>query len=169
VSLEFSYIGFGANLGQPQEMFARVLREMDGTSGKVKRVSRMYRTTPWGNAPGADYLNAVIEWETLQRARNVLLMLQGLERANGRERTHLNAPRVCDLDLLLHRDEIITQQDLSVPHPRLHLRRFVLAPLCELIPDERHPLLGVSFRDLLSSVDDDGRVVPLVSQGTLIL
>ncbi|MFH1010672.1 MAG: 2-amino-4-hydroxy-6-hydroxymethyldihydropteridine diphosphokinase [bacterium] len=169
VSLEFTYIGFGANLGQPQEMLARVLQEMNGPFGKVRRISRLYRTTPWGNAPEPDYVNAVIELETSQSARNLFVILQELEQASGRKRPYTNAPRVCDLDLLLHRDEIIAQQDLTVPHPRLHWRRFVLAPLCDLIPEERHPLLGVSFRELLDSVADSGKVVPIISRETVNL
>lgn len=169
MSLEFSYIGFGANLGQPQEMLDWVLQELDGALGKVRRVSRVYQTTPWGNAPGPDYTNAVIEFETSQSARDLFVMLTELERASGRERPYANAPRVCDLDLLLHRDEIITQHDLTVPHPHLHLRRFVLAPLCDLVPEEKHPLLKVSFRELLGRVADDGKVVPIVSRRTVTL
>lgn len=169
MSLEFSYIGFGANLGQPQEMLDWVLQEMDGARGKVRRVSRVYQTTPWGNAPGPDYMNAVIEFETSQSARDLFVMLTELERASGRERPYANAPRVCDLDLLLHRDEIITQHDLTVPHPHLHLRRFVLSPLCDLVSEEKHPLMEVSFRELLNRVADDGKVVPIVSRGTVTL
>jgi 2-amino-4-hydroxy-6-hydroxymethyldihydropteridine diphosphokinase len=169
VSLEFSYIGFGANLGQPQEMLDWVLQELDGALGKVRRVSRVYQTTPWRNASGPDYMNAVIEFETSQSARDLFVMLTELERAGGRERPYANAPRVCDLDLLLHRDEIIAQKDLTVPHPRLHLRRFVLAPLCDLIPEEKHPLMEVSFRELLDCAADDGKVVPIVSRGTVTL
>lgn len=169
MSLEFSYIGFGANLGRPQEMLARVLQEMNGAQGKVRRVSRLYQTTPWGNAPGPNYMNAVIELATSLAAGELFAMLQEAERRNGRERPSANAPRICDLDLLLHRDEVISREDLTVPHPRLHLRRFVLVPLCELIPEEKHPLLGVSFQELLNSVRDDGEVVPVVSQETMIL
>ncbi len=145
-------------------MLARVLREMNTSFGKVQRVSRLFRATPWRGASGPDYINAVVELATLQDAADLLTILQELERASGRKRPCKNAPRVCDLDLLLHRDEVIIKKDLVVPHPLLHLRHFVLAPLCDLIPEGKHPLMGVSFRQLLESVPDTGMVVPLDSE-----
>jgi len=163
VSLKFSYIGYGANLGQPHEMLAWVLQKMEHSVGRVRRISRLYQTTPWGDAPGPDYVNAAIELETSRTARDLLTSLQKLERESGRKSSYPNAPRVCDLDLLLHQDEIITCKDLTVPHPRLHWRRFVLTPLCDLIPENKHPLMGVSFRQLLESVPDNGTVVSLDS------
>jgi 2-amino-4-hydroxy-6-hydroxymethyldihydropteridine diphosphokinase len=169
VSLEFSYIGFGANLGQPQRTLAQVLREMNSDLGSVRRVSQLYRSTPWGDTPGPDYVNAVIELETSRTAKGLLASLQTIERNSGRETTRRNAPRTCDLDILLRRDEVISDEALTVPHPRLHLRRFVLVPLCDLIPEERHPVLGTSFRKLLNELRDNGEVVPIVSQETVIL
>ena len=167
MSLRYSYIGFGANLGQPHETLAQVAREMDCGLGKVRRISRLFRTTPWGGAPGPDYVNAVIEVETTHAARELLKCLQELEQACGRERPYPNAPRVCDLDLLLHGSEVVSENRLVVPHPRLHLRRFVLAPLCDLIAEESHPVLGVSFRELLHRVQDEGTVLPIFSAKVL--
>jgi 2-amino-4-hydroxy-6-hydroxymethyldihydropteridine diphosphokinase len=161
VSLSCSYIGFGGNLGRPQRKLPWIVQEMSRRLGTVRRVSRVFRTTPWGGASGPDYINAVIELQTTRPACDILQVLQGLETACGRERPYSNAPRTCDLDLLLHGDEIISEPGLDVPHPRLHLRRFVLAPLCDLVPREKHPVIGISFRELLERVDDDGNAFPV--------
>ncbi|MBU1935793.1 2-amino-4-hydroxy-6-hydroxymethyldihydropteridine diphosphokinase [bacterium] len=158
MSLNHSYIGFGANLGEPQRTFADVLRLMEDASLIVRRISNLYRTTPWGGAPGPDYLNAVIELDTGLSALELFEVLQSIEKMCGRERPYPNAPRICDLDLLLHREEIISTEALTVPHPLLHMRRFVLTPLCDLVPEEKHPTLNVSFRGLLSTVQDGGDV-----------
>jgi len=158
VSLNYSYIGFGANLGEPQKTFANVLRLLEGAPVTVRLISNIYRTTPWGGASGPDYLNAVIELDTELSALELFELLRDFEKKCGRERPFPNAPRTCDLDLLLHRGEIISTEELVVPHARLHLRRFVLTPLCDLISDEKHPILTVSFRELLATVPDNGDV-----------
>lgn len=158
-----SYIGFGANLGEPQKTLAWVIKEMNGRFAKLCRVSPLYRTTPWGNASGPDYINAVIELETMLTAPELLRYLQDLERACGRERRYPNAPRICDLDILLYGDLVISNEEIEIPHPRLHLRRFVLAPLCDLIPEKEHPVLDISFEELLDMLRDDGLVFPVNS------
>ena len=158
MSLKYSYIGFGANLGEPQQTLADVLRLMEDAPVTARRISNLYRTTPWGGAPGPDYLNAVIELDTELSALELFEVLQTIEKTCGRERYFPNAPRVCDLDLLLHRGEIVSSEQLVVPHSRLHLRRFVLTPLCDLIPEEKHPILNVSFQELLATVQDGGDV-----------
>ncbi len=158
MSLNHSYIGFGANLGEPERTFADVLRLMEDAPVTVRRISNLYRTTPWGSAPGPDYLNAVVELDTTLSALKLFELLQSIEKTCGRERPYPNAPRVCDLDLLLHRGEIVSTEELIVPHSRLHLRRFVLIPLCDLIAEEKHPTLNVSFQELLATVQDGGDV-----------
>jgi 2-amino-4-hydroxy-6-hydroxymethyldihydropteridine diphosphokinase len=161
VSLRYSYIGFGGNLGRPQDKLPWIVQEMNRRLGTVRRISRVFRTTPWGGASGPDYVNAVIELETMRTASDILQVLRGIEMVCGRERPYSNAPRACDLDLLLHGDEVISEPGLDVPHPWLHLRRFVLAPLCDLIPEEKHPVIGISFRELLEHVLDAGVASPI--------
>ena len=158
MSPKFSYIGFGANLGEPRQTFADVLRLMEDAPITVRRISNFYRTSPWGDAPGPDYMNAVIELDTTLSALELFELLQSIEKTCGRERPFPNAPRVCDLDLLLHRSEVVSTEKLVVPHSRLHLRRFVLTPLCDLIAEEKHPNLSISFQELLATVQDGGDI-----------
>ena len=136
-----AFIGLGANLGD----LAAALRDaadriaaLPGT--RVLRQSSMYRTAPVG-AGGPDYLNAVIEVETTLSAHELLAALQGIENAAGRERPYLNAPRTLDLDLLLYGDEQIATTTLTVPHPRMVERAFVLVPLAEIAPRRVAPEL----------------------------
>ena len=158
MSLKHSYIGFGANLGEPERTFADVLHLLEDAPVIVRRISNLYRTVPWGSAPGLDYLNAVIELDTELSAPKLFEVLQTIEKTCGRERPFPNAPRICDLDLLLHRSEIVSIEQLVVPHSRLHLRCFVLTPLCDLIAEEKHPGLHISFQELLATVQDGGDV-----------
>jgi len=134
-------VALGSNLGDRAAHLRRALRALVQTPGlRVLRVSRIYETAPVGakGHPQSDYLNAVAALQSALPPRLLLLRLQQIERAAGRRRTWRNAPRTLDLDLLFHgaprRDP-----DLVLPHPRLHLRGFVLAPLAEIAPALRHP------------------------------
>ncbi|RYE72695.1 MAG: 2-amino-4-hydroxy-6-hydroxymethyldihydropteridine diphosphokinase, partial [Oxalobacteraceae bacterium] len=129
------YIGIGANLGDARgnvlDALARLAR-MDG--GMLLHTSSMYRTAPIDSS-GDDYINAVACLDTSLTAQELLAALQAIEQAHGRERPYHNAPRTLDLDLLLYGDETIATDTLSVPHPRMHERAFVIAPLLEIAPD----------------------------------
>jgi len=134
-------VALGSNLGDRAAHLRRALRALAQTPGlRVLRVSRIYETAPVGakGHPQSDYLNAVVALRSALPPRLLLLRLQQIERAAGRRRTWRNAPRTLDLDLLFHgaprRDP-----NLVLPHPRLHLRGFVLAPLAEIAPALRHP------------------------------
>jgi 2-amino-4-hydroxy-6-hydroxymethyldihydropteridine diphosphokinase len=135
-------IGLGANLGDARATLraaVAALATLPGTT--LLQVSHLYRSAPV-DAQGPDYLNAVAAVETTLTPGVLLQALQAIERAHGRERPFRNAPRTLDLDLLLHGDAVLSTPELTLPHPRLHERRFVLAPLLELAPDLQHPLLG---------------------------
>lgn len=138
-------VALGSNLGDRAAHLRRALRALAQTPGlRVLRASRIYETAPVGasaDAPGppqGDYLNAVVELQSALPPRLLLLRLQQIERAGGRRRSWRNAPRTLDLDLLFH-GAPRRHPDLVLPHPRLHLRDFVLAPLAEIAPALRHP------------------------------
>ena len=114
--------------------------------------SSLWRTAPVDSS-GDDYINAVALIETSLDAHALLKSLQAIETAHGRERPYRNAPRTLDLDLLLYGDETIATLELSVPHPRMHERAFVLAPLCEIAPDALIPGRGPAA-DFLPCVAD---------------
>jgi len=139
-----AYVALGANLGDARAALRQAVQALDGLPlTQVRQRSGLYKTAPLNTdsgqsapAPGADYLNAVVEIETGLNAFALLDGLQRLEMQAGRERPYRNAPRTLDLDLLLYGCARIESARLSVPHPRMHQRAFVLVPLAEIAPGQ---------------------------------
>jgi len=156
-----AYVGLGSNLG---DRAAHLLLGLSALSHLPKthllRLSPVYETDPVG-PPQPPYLNMVAELETELSPKGLLAEMLRVEKALGRERRERWGPRTLDLDLLLYGDLVLEEEGLSVPHPRLHERAFVLVPLLDLLPEGRHPLLGRSFAELLASLDASS-VRPLV-------
>jgi 2-amino-4-hydroxy-6-hydroxymethyldihydropteridine diphosphokinase len=156
-----AYVGLGSNLG---DRAAHLLLGLSALSRLPKthllRLSPVYETAPVG-PPQPPYLNMVAELETELSPTGLLAEMLRIEKALGRERRERWGPRTLDLDLLLYGDLVLEEAGLSVPHPRLHERAFVLVPLLDLLPEGRHPLLGQSFAELLASLDASS-VRPLV-------
>lgn len=143
---EPAWIGLGANLGDPQAALRSALAalaRLPGTS--LAKVSALYRSAPV-DAGGPDYFNAVAQLSTTLEPLALLRALQRIENDAGRERPYRNAPRTLDLDLLLHGERRIATPELTVPHPRLHERAFVLLPLADVAPQRVPPaaLLAVA-------------------------
>jgi 2-amino-4-hydroxy-6-hydroxymethyldihydropteridine diphosphokinase len=155
-----AYVGLGSNLGDRAGNLLLGVRGMLSASLSVARLSSVYETEPVGVSDVQPaYLNAVAELgPPLPAAEELLARLLKIEYALGRRRTHANAARTLDLDLLLYGDSRAVTPPLTLPHPRMHQRRFVLAPLCELAPDARHPVLQKTFAELLAECDDRARV-----------
>jgi 2-amino-4-hydroxy-6-hydroxymethyldihydropteridine diphosphokinase len=133
-STEPAFIGLGANLGDARAALDAAfvaLATLPGTA--LRRASSLYRSAPVDSG-GADYLNAVVLIDTALAPHALLAELQRIEHAHGRERPYRNAPRTLDLDLLLYGARRIATPTLTVPHPRLHERAFVLRPLAEIAP-----------------------------------
>jgi 2-amino-4-hydroxy-6-hydroxymethyldihydropteridine diphosphokinase len=129
-----AYIALGANLGDRHATLQQAMQALGAMAGSgAMRSSRFYRSAPVG-AGGPDYLNAVAQLTTALTAPDLLRALQALENAAGRQRPYRNAPRTLDLDLLLYGDARIDSAELTVPHPRMWERAFVLVPLTELAP-----------------------------------
>ncbi|GAA6756755.1 7,8-dihydro-6-hydroxymethylpterin-pyrophosphokinase [Thermus sp. 2.9] len=156
-----AYVGLGSNLGDRAAYLlaaSSLLSRLPKTH--LRRLSPVYETAPLG-PPQPPYLNLVAEVETGLGPRELLEALLGVERALGRERKERWGPRTIDLDLLLYGDLVLEEEGLQVPHPRLHERAFVLVPLLDLLPEGRHPALGLGFAELLAALDASG-VSPLV-------
>lgn len=150
-----AYVALGANLGNPQEALQAALEDLRQTAGVgVTAVSSFYRTAPVESS-GPDYVNAVAEVATTLEASELLHVLQRIENAHGRVRPVgvVNAPRTLDLDLLLFGKDTVVTPELTVPHPRMHLRAFVLVPLLEIAPDAVIPGLGAA-RDYVAATAD---------------
>jgi 2-amino-4-hydroxy-6-hydroxymethyldihydropteridine diphosphokinase len=129
-----AYVGLGANLGDPLRALQQALQGLAQLPHtQLLRSSRFYRTAPV-DAGGPDYVNAVAALQTRLDAFELLSALQSLEAAAGRERPYRNAPRTLDLDLLLYGDARIARARLTVPHPRMQERAFVLQPLADIAP-----------------------------------
>jgi 2-amino-4-hydroxy-6-hydroxymethyldihydropteridine diphosphokinase len=152
-----AYVGLGANLGDAQQALHEALAAIARVPGtRLLRSSRVYRSAPV-EAAGPDYFNAVAQVETTCTAPDLLEQLQAVERAAGRERPYRNAPRTLDLDLLLYGGARIDSPLLTVPHPRMRERAFVLLPLRELAPQ----LVGE--KDLAAVADQRIEALPPTS------
>jgi 2-amino-4-hydroxy-6-hydroxymethyldihydropteridine diphosphokinase len=130
-----AFVALGANLGDARATLERAMNTLDGLpSTRVAARSSLYRSAPV-DAEGPDFINAVVALETALGPEALLLELQRVENEEGRERSHRNAPRTLDLDLLLHGDARLRTTVLTLPHPRMGERAFVLRPLAEIAPD----------------------------------
>jgi 2-amino-4-hydroxy-6-hydroxymethyldihydropteridine diphosphokinase len=137
-----AWIGLGANLGDARHAIAAALAAIDRLPHtRLARVSSLYRSAPV-DAEGPDFLNAVAAVETALAPEALLDALQAIERSHGRERSFRNAPRTLDLDLLAFDGLSLRSARLTLPHPRMHERAFVLLPLAEVAPDLRLPGLA---------------------------
>ncbi|HLH76790.1 MAG TPA: 2-amino-4-hydroxy-6-hydroxymethyldihydropteridine diphosphokinase [Candidatus Binataceae bacterium] len=158
-----AFIGIGTNLGDRAANYAAALARIGKLrETKTIRQSSIYETDPVGELPGP-FLNGAIEIETELSPQVLMAQLLAVERAMGRKRPakakpgkHL--PRIIDLDLLFYDNEVIESPGLRVPHPRLHERRFVLAPMSELAPALIHPRLNASISELLAGLKSPQRV-----------
>jgi 2-amino-4-hydroxy-6-hydroxymethyldihydropteridine diphosphokinase len=137
-----AYIGLGANLGDPVKTVQQAVRGLNLLAQtRVHAQSSLFRTAPV-DAGGDDYINAVVCVETTLSALDLLQQLQAVEQAHGRERLYHNAPRTLDLDILLYDQDRIANDRLTVPHPRMTQRAFVLIPLLQIDPFISIPGLG---------------------------
>lgn len=138
-----AHIGLGANLADPEKQVRAALDELAAAPGiALERKSSLYRTAPIGYDNQPDFINAVARVRTTLEPQALLDALLDIERTHGRVREFLNAPRTLDLDVLLYEDRVINTDTLNVPHPRAHLRAFVLLPLLEVSPDVVIPGIG---------------------------
>ena len=159
--METCYILFGANMGDKNQIFAQACQLINNRCGRIAKVSEVYESEPWGFEADEWFLNRVIVLETELDPECLLVELLEIERELGRVR-HPDrqgyASRTADLDILYFGNRIINTETLTVPHPRLHLRRFVLEPLCEVNPDFVHPTLQMTQVELLQLCPDNSVV-----------
>ena len=162
MSPETIFIGFGSNLGDRQEFCDRAIALMNLLpQSQVTAISAYYETEPVGPVDQLGstwFYNGVVRVQTHLAFRMVFDILRETERGLGRDETHRHGARTMDLDLLFFGSHVVDEPELKIPHPRLHLRRFVLLPLAELAPDWIHPALGKSIQVLLDELNDPSDV-----------
>lgn len=167
------YLSLGTNLGRRAANLRSALASL-APQVRVRRVSPVYETDPWGYEAQPPFFNQVVEAETALPPQELLAKLKTIEKDLGREPTFRYGPRLIDLDLIFYDDQVIQTDGLTVPHPRLAERAFVLVPLADLAPDFIHPLLQQSVRDLLGAVVVKGirqvmRHIPAFGSRTFVM
>lgn len=159
--MKIVFLGLGGNVGNVSDTFNAVHKMVEHSIGSIVISSSKYKTEPWGNKDQDYFLNEVIGVKTNLKPRNVLKSILDIEKELGRHRDKDNrfAPRTIDIDILFYGEQIINDEDLQIPHPRLHMRNFVLTPLAEIVPDLVHPLLKRKIIDLFESNSDTALVI----------
>ncbi|PKB72686.1 MAG: 2-amino-4-hydroxy-6-hydroxymethyldihydropteridine diphosphokinase [SAR202 cluster bacterium Io17-Chloro-G7] len=167
---EKAYLGLGSNLGRREGNLAAAIQALNeapansissdrddctpvATLIRVLRSSGIYETAPWGLEDQQDFLNSVIEVETLLTPAGLLERIKGVEHTLGRKPGVRYGPRLIDIDILLFGNQVVEQAELQIPHLRLHLRAFALIPLAELVPSLVHPVLNLTVGQLVRQVD----------------
>jgi 2-amino-4-hydroxy-6-hydroxymethyldihydropteridine diphosphokinase len=151
------YIGIGSNLGDRGENCIRAIELFEQKGLPVKKKSSLYETKPWGMKNQPLFLNMAVEIETALSPRELLKILKEMEKEIGREPTSRWGPRIIDLDILLFNADVVDEDNLSIPHPLMHERDFVLQPLSEIAPDAEHPVLHKSIRELTLQLERKGK------------
>ncbi|MCU1308615.1 MAG: 2-amino-4-hydroxy-6-hydroxymethyldihydropteridine pyrophosphokinae [Acidobacteriaceae bacterium] len=151
--MKTTYLSLGSNVGDREGNLRAAIEQLSRV-GRVLAVSSFYETEPVELKDQAWFLNCVVELETEMSAAELLDALLSIERAMGRERIQAKGPRNIDIDILLCGDAVIDEKGLKVPHPAMHRRRFVLAPLAEIAPDAIHPVFKRSARELLEGLPE---------------
>ncbi len=157
--MEKVFLGLGTNLGDREANLRRAVESIIENIGPVVRSSSVYETEPWGFRTRDLFLNMVAEVETKLKPSGLLGRMLMIEANMGRLRSGKGySSRIIDLDILLYGEEIMDSKSIVIPHPKLHERRFVLVPLCEIAPDLIHPVLKKDIKTLLKECKDNGRI-----------
>lgn len=159
-SMPLVYIGFGSNIGDRLAHIQNAINALAKTAGvTLREISSIYKTDPVGYEAQAQFLNGVAAIETNLPPLPLLHTLKDIEAAVGRQHRIRWGPREIDLDILIYEDMCLQTEKLVIPHPEMHLRRFVLAPLAEIAPDLVHPVFQETFQTLLERLEDDKSVL----------
>ena len=158
-----AYIGVGSNLGDKLDNCCKAIESVDNIENcTVKRQSGFYRTEPLGVTSQDWYVNGVFCVETGLSAQDLLRSLLSIETHMGRVRKKRWESRIIDLDILLYENHVINEKDLTIPHPLMHTRKFVLMPMVQLDPDAVHPVLGRTMSELFDDLAEEGQgMMPL--------
>jgi 2-amino-4-hydroxy-6-hydroxymethyldihydropteridine diphosphokinase len=153
------YLLLGGNLGDKRRVFEEAKRLLSEKVGKIIQQSHIYETEPWGFESTDFFLNQVLEMSVSISSEEVLSRIQQIEQQLGRTRNEQHyGSRIIDIDILFYGDEVISLENLTVPHPRIQERKFALVPLNEIAPEMKHPILLKTISQLLSECTDQLQV-----------
>jgi 2-amino-4-hydroxy-6-hydroxymethyldihydropteridine diphosphokinase len=159
IMLHKAYLLLGSNRGDRLQMLMQAAWLIEENTGKIISSSLVYETAPWGFEDETFFLNQVHCIQTLLTPSDLMANLLSIETAIGRKRQGNNyTSRLIDIDILFYDDHIVDHEHLTIPHPRLHQRRFALTPLAEIASDFIHPVLGITIRDLAQQCRDISEV-----------
>lgn len=156
-----AYLLIGGNIGNRGENLSEARAHIENGIGEIIKTSSIYQTASWGITEQPDFLNQVLLVNTKFSAEETMQLILSVENKMGRVRTQKNASRIIDIDILFFNYEIISDQNLTIPHPEIQNRKFALIPLNEIAPDFIHPVFKQSIRNLLSTSKDKLEVNPL--------
>ncbi len=154
--MNVAYLCLGGNIGNRETCLRLAISEISERVGQLLNASKIYQTAAWGVTNQQPYLNICLAVGTNLSSSDLMDVLLDIEKQLGRERLNneIYTSRTIDIDILFYNRDTIDTPKLSVPHPRLHLRKFVLIPLCDIIPDFLHPVLNKSIFNLLNECED---------------
>jgi 2-amino-4-hydroxy-6-hydroxymethyldihydropteridine diphosphokinase len=157
--MKIVFLGIGTNLGKREINLEQAVAGIVKYIGPVRNSSSVYETEPWGFHAKDDFLNQVLKIETELSPQGILEKIMMIESLSGRVRGQERySSRLIDIDILLYNDLILDEENLKIPHPLLHMRRFVLVPLCEIAAESIHPVLKKSVAELLEICGDRNQV-----------
>lgn len=154
-----TYLLLGSNMGNREDFLSKALTEINASIGKITKKSKIYQTEPWGEKEQEDFLNIAVEVETKLKPKKILEKIHEIEKLLDREETYKWGPREIDIDILFYGEEMISEMDLTIPHPFIHERKFTLIPLAEIAPELYHPIMGANIMDLLLECEDQSEVL----------
>ncbi|MDT8392369.1 MAG: 2-amino-4-hydroxy-6-hydroxymethyldihydropteridine diphosphokinase [Bacteroidales bacterium] len=157
--MSIAYLLTGSNLGQRQENLCLAVSALNGNAGKVQALSAIYESPPWGFEHPNAFLNQAIRLDTTLSPQELLKVILRTETLLGRQRDHNGyAARTIDIDILFYDNIIRTDKTLSIPHPRLHERRFALTPLADIAAGLIHPVIKKTVKELLDYCTDNSKI-----------
>jgi len=157
--MNYAYILLGTNIGDKIANLKTACAKISIDCGTIHDLSSIYETSPWGVTDQPSFLNMVIKVETKCSAEKLLKLLLFIEKEMGRLRLRKWGERLIDLDILYFNNEIIVKENLKIPHPELHNRKFTLIPLCDIAGDFKHPVFNITTEHLLERCIDKGFVM----------